>query len=73
MDRFIFSESERAKGACYHQLPVRRAGSGVERPDLYVACLDKTGYPCTPVLLCDVKLDNLIAAVWETTLCEPWK
>ena len=53
--------------AIYYQLPVCCAGAAVERPDLYVVCLDETGYPCTPVLLCDAKLDNLSAAVWERT------
>ena len=65
LDRFLFPDELVDAGACLHQLPVKREGSAVQRADLQVAIL-RDGYPYEPVLLSDVKQNNLQTAIKET-------
>ena len=65
LDRFLFPDELVHVGACLHQLPVKRVGSSVERADLQVAILHNR-CPHDPVLLSDVKLENLQGAIKET-------
>ena len=54
LDRFLFRDDQKSKGACCHQLPVFRQGQRVQSPDMFVVQL-RENCPCTPVLLSDIK------------------
>ena len=63
LNSFLFSET--ANGACFHQFPVHKYGSRVEKADLYVAKMFE-GYPLDPILLSDVKVVDMAKAELET-------
>ena len=64
LDRFLFKDANQHKGACFHQLPVSRKSSAMERPDLYIVQLERHRYE--PILLGDVKSEDLEKASKET-------
>ena len=65
LDRFLFPD-ERI-GACFHQGPTRNNSGTTERADIYIAPL-RDFSPMAPVLVSDVKLNELDVAKKETTL-----
>ena len=67
LDRFLFPDGKTRTGACFHQFPVYKQKSGVERCDVYVAQMREDGCPGNPILLGVAKTNNLNAAKVETS------
>lgn len=62
LDRLLFDDKLVAKGVCLHQGPTRKqpGKQGVpECADIYIAQLDNTYWPSTPVLVSDMKVLDL--------------
>lgn len=58
-------DAQKLKGACFHQLPVFREGTAVQRPDMFIVELIEK-VPCRPVGLSVVK-KNAEKSTGETT------
>lgn len=65
LDRFLFPGKLSTTGACFHQLPVFKIGSGIQKPDLYITGF-MDGCPSNPVALCDCKLEEFTKAKKES-------
>jgi hypothetical protein len=63
---FLFGNETATTGACYHQYPLEKSFNSIPTADLYVCGLDKDGYPGSPIVLGDMKLESLDLASRET-------
>ena len=54
-------------GACYHQYPVKKVNHLIPTADFYVCGLNHDGFPSIPIVLGDMKLENIELASKETT------
>ena len=66
LDKFLFSGPNHNAGACLHQFPVKKDGSGICEADIYVVALDDEGFPRQPLLVGDMKLFDMKTATRET-------
>ena len=55
LDRFLFSDTSKAHGACLHQLPVACPHHIPERADFYIVELGTDGLPKRPIGISDYK------------------
>ena len=66
LDRFLFGNKIVKRGACYHQYPVAKVVHSIPVADLYVCGFHTDGCPGSPIVLGDMKLENLEMARKET-------
>jgi hypothetical protein len=66
LDRFLFENKIVKRGACYHQYPVAKVLKSIPVADLYVCGFHTDGCPGSPIVLEDMKLENLEMARKET-------
>lgn len=65
LDNFLFGDKPET-GACYHQYRVDTMGQSIPKADFYERALNTSGYPNTPIVLGDMKMQDLDMAIKET-------
>ena len=65
--KFLFGNETATAGACYHQYPVVKVSQSIPTADFYVCRLHEDKLPGNPIVLGDMKSENLVLASKETT------
>ena len=63
---FLFGNETATTGACYHQYPVAKVSQSIPKADFYVCGLHEDKLPGNPIVLGDMKLEDLVSASKET-------
>jgi hypothetical protein len=66
LHKFLFGNETATTGACYHQYPVAKVSQSILTADFYVCGLHEDKLPGNPIVLGDMKSENLVSASKET-------